>query len=83
MQIQTITDQNAQLSNETANIRRLLESKTAQYLQAETTIRELQHELSGFTENEGRMSDYEDKFTLLGKEIERLNQVLKGKTAEI
>jgi chromosome segregation ATPase len=61
----------------------LLESKSAQYSQAEATISELRQELSQYSDVEGKMEDYEDNFTVFGKEIERLNMVLKGKTAEM
>ena len=83
LQIQTITDQNAQLTNQTNNIRRVLESKNAQYSQAEATIVQLKEEISRYSEVQGKIEDYEDNFAVLGREIQRLNIVLKGKTEDI
>lgn len=61
-------------------LRKLLEARNGQLASSEARARQLEAESE---QREQKISDYEGQFTILGKEIERLNYVLKGKAEEV
>ena len=61
-------------------LRKLLEARNGQLAGSEARARQLEAESE---QREQKISDYEGQFTILGKEIERLNYVLKGKAEEV
>ena len=61
-------------------LRKLLEARSGQLASSEARARQLEAESE---QREQKISDYEGQFTILGKEIERLNYVLKGKAEEV
>lgn len=61
-------------------LRKLLEARNEQLASSEARARQLEAESE---QREQKISDYEGQFTILGKEIERLNYVLKGKAEEV
>ena len=61
-------------------LRKLLEARSGQLASSEARAGQLEAESE---QREQKISDYEGQFTILGKEIERLNYVLKGKAEEV
>lgn len=72
--------QHSQLSSEVVGLRKLIETRNGQLTASEGRLRELEEEGE---QREQKISEYEGQFTVLGKEIERLNYVLKGKADEV
>lgn len=56
--------------------------RAGELAQAQHVIADMQQKLERYEEDGQRIDDYEEKFALMGAEIERLNAVLKAKAEE-